>query len=284
MPRKRVHYPLLRPGAGAGSDWLRWRAASSLRTCALAPRRGRGGAGARWFRAGLPRTGLDGRLRPRLRVLRAKTWRAEAPLQRGTEPATQAQRLPPLLPQASRAAPLRVRRSGHRLGCGRPEGWGLRGRPRAAAPDLQTAELGGPRRVSRPGAPLPSRPSEQPALGDTVQLRGAWRWRPWTGGVRPAVRFSVGKLVPNVFLKNCLVEAVHGLLVTRFPSVSFPSQTSGSDGLGLAVIDMQSRWMARPFSPTLSALKSSPSLSEVTDLLLFLRFTSVITACVIIND
>ena len=114
-------------GAGAASDWLRGRAASSLRTCAVAPRRGHGGAGARWFRAGLPRTGLDGRLRPRLRALRDETWRAEAPLQRGTEPATQAQRQPPLLPGASRAAPQRVRRSGHRLGCGRPEGWGLQG-------------------------------------------------------------------------------------------------------------------------------------------------------------
>lgn len=185
------------PGAGAASDWLCGRAASSLRTCAVVPRRGRGGAGARWFRAGLPRTGLGGRLRSRLRALRDETWRAEAPLQRGTEPATQAQRPPPLLPGASRAAPLPVRRSGHRLGCGRPEGWGLRGRPHAAARDLQTAELGGPRRVRRPGAPLPCRPSEQPVLGDTVRLRGAWRWRPWTGGVRPAVRFSVGKLVPN---------------------------------------------------------------------------------------
>lgn len=184
-------------GAGAASDWLRGRAASSLRTCAVAPRRGHGGAGARWFRAGLPRTGLDWRLRPRLRALRDETWRAEAPLQRGTEPATQAQRQPPLLPGASRAAPQRVRRSGHRLGCGRPEGWGLQGRPHAAARDLQTAELGGPRRVRRPGAPLPCRPSEQPALGDTVRLRGARRRRPWTGGVRPAVRFSVGKLVPD---------------------------------------------------------------------------------------
>lgn len=83
------------------------------------------------------------------------------------------------------------------------------------------------------------------------------------------------------FLKNCPVEAVHELQVTRVPSAAFLSQTSGSDGLGLAAIHTQSRWMARPFSPPLSALKSSPSLFEVTDLLLFLRVTSVITACVI---
>jgi len=83
------------------------------------------------------------------------------------------------------------------------------------------------------------------------------------------------------FLKNCPVEAVHRLQVTRIPSAAFPSQTSGSDGLGLTGKDMQSRWMARPFSPTLNALKSSPSLFEVTDMLLFLRVTSVITACVL---
>lgn len=39
---------------------------------------------------------------------------AKAPPQRGAEPATQAPRPPPLLPRASRAAPLRVRGFGHR--------------------------------------------------------------------------------------------------------------------------------------------------------------------------
>ena len=119
------------------------------------------------FRAGLPRTGLDGRLRPRLRALRDETWRAEAPLQRGTEPATQAQRPPPLLPGASRAAALRVRRSGHRLGCGRPEGWGLQGRPHAAARDLQPAEFGRSGGSKRPASRLERRAESLASPRDT---------------------------------------------------------------------------------------------------------------------
>lgn len=69
----------------------------------------------------------------------------------------------------------------------------------------------------------------------------------------------MGKLVTK-FLKNCPVEAVPGLQVTRVPSAAFLSQTSGSDGLGLTAIDTQSRWIARPLFPTLERFKSSPSL------------------------
>ena len=210
MPWRRVHGPQLgRGGPGAASDWLRAGAASFLRTCAVAPRRGHGGAGARWVPGRASQDRVHGGLRPRRRALRDGRGGAEAPPQRGTEPATQAPRAPPLLPGASRAARLRVRRSGHRSGCGRPVGSGLRGSPRAAAREPQTVELGGPHGVGRRGVPLPRRPGAQPALGDTTGLGGL---RAGARGqvvsvllqVRPAVRFSAGILVSNVFLRNCV--------------------------------------------------------------------------------
>lgn len=79
-PRNRVRAG---EGRGAASNWLSGRAAFSLRTCAVAPRRGRGEAGARWvpgraFQAGL---GCDVRLLQTHAVLSGEgKWRNQGPL------------------------------------------------------------------------------------------------------------------------------------------------------------------------------------------------------------
>lgn len=188
MPWRRVQGPQVwQGGPGAASDWLRGCAASFLRTCAVAPRRGQSGVGARWVPGRASQDRLHGRLQPRRRSLRDGRGGAEAPPQRGTEPATQAPRPSPLLPGASRAARLRV--PGPATG---QDAGGLRGRGCGAGAAGQSPRSGprasdcGVRGTSRgwggeeclcPVGLVRSR------LWGTRRVEGAQSWSPWTSGV-----------------------------------------------------------------------------------------------------